>query len=85
MLSINEGVESIIAAATIAVLLPLSPLVCRWYNRAGATYGEYSRDYPHDARVADPRQAYTRARKTDPESVAENLLSLADSLWEPIE
>jgi hypothetical protein len=56
-----EVVESILAAFAIAVLLPLSPLLRRWYNRAGANAPELARTYAHDWRVPNPRQSYTRA------------------------
>ncbi len=60
-MTIREVFESARAAAEIALLLPLSPLFRRLYNRAGATRAEVAQALSTDSLVPHPRQVYTRA------------------------
>lgn len=60
-MSVREVLESALAAAEIAVLLPISPLARRFFNRAGATDPEVSQNHPTDAYVPHPQQSYVRA------------------------
>lgn len=60
-MNLKTTVQSFVGAAEIALLLPLSPFVRRWYNRWGATTEEVQRSYPGDLRVVNPKLEYTRA------------------------
>ncbi|MBK8020197.1 MAG: hypothetical protein IPK19_01935 [Chloroflexi bacterium] len=60
-MSAQETVEAVFAAAQIAVLLPISPIVRRWYNHAGASSTEVQTRYSTDSLVPSPQQGYTRA------------------------
>jgi hypothetical protein len=59
--SLKDVAESIVAALEIIVLLPLNPLLRKWYNRDGTTDAEVARSYDSDSLVPHPRQQYTRA------------------------
>lgn len=60
-MAVREVLESALAAAEIGILLPISPLARRIFNRAGAKRIEVSQSHPTDAYVPDPQQSYVRA------------------------
>jgi hypothetical protein len=53
--------DIIIGGLRVALTLPLSPLLRRWYNRWGATDEEVAHSLPGDDLVAHARHGYTRA------------------------
>lgn len=60
-MNLKNTLQALSGAAQIAVVLPLSPLIRRWYNRWGAAASELKRTYPGDTRVVHPKMEYTRA------------------------
>lgn len=64
-MSVRQILESIGAAVEIGILLPLSPLLRMFYNRAATTHAEQAQGYPFDKLVPNPRQMYTRAITID--------------------
>lgn len=64
-MQIRRIIESAFAAGEIAILLPFSVVLRRFYNRAGCSSAEVESAYPCDKLVPHPSQSYTRAITID--------------------